>query len=152
EMMLPWGMLYMAEKFDENNIDPEMFLGLKHIIEHVPFQANMDFPQNIPSQPKLTVSLNLNAEIDTDMQSTVIADQRKYWNNVAKQTGIQVITRTSATDVVNALADATTPDQIVYFYCHAVSSTLAENVPLANGTVVQKDPLDSTLQFGKTQF
>lgn len=41
QFLLPWGLMYMVDKYDANHIDPEMFLGLKHIIEQIPLQQNM---------------------------------------------------------------------------------------------------------------
>lgn len=140
EMMLPWGILYLAERFDENNIRPELFLGLKHIIEHTPMQADMDFQPSIASAPPITISLNVNPEIDTQMNFPLIANQVKYWNGIVKKTGIRIITRSKADDLVDALANPATPDQIAYFYCHAVSKTLAEGGAKA-----------STLQFGANE-
>lgn len=140
QMMLPWGILYLADRFDPNNIDPDMFLGLKHIIEHAPMEPSMDFPPNIASAPQLTVSLNLNQEIDKQMNFPLIKNQQKYWDAKKKKGGLSLITRTSSTDLLNALADTSTPDQIAYFYCHAVSKNLSEGGANA-----------STLQFGKNE-
>lgn len=126
QMMLPWGILYLAERFDPNNIDPEMFLGLKHIIEHAPMEPSMDFPTSIASQPQLTVSLNLNREIDKEMNFPLIANQQKYWDTRMKKGGISIITRTTSSALLTALADTNTPDQIAYFYVHAISKNIAE--------------------------
>jgi hypothetical protein len=140
QLMLPWGILYMADKFDANSIQPELFLGLKHIIEHAPMEPNMDFPPDIASQPQLLVSLNLNQEIDQQMGFPLIKNQIQYWNAKQNKGGVKIITRTRGSDVVNALADENTPDQIAYFYCHAVSKNLNEGGANA-----------STLQFGAQQ-
>lgn len=140
QMMLPWGILYVADKFDPNNIQPELFLGLKHIIEHAPMEPNMDFVTNIASQPALTVSLNLNKEIDAQMGFPLIKNQQKYWDARKQKGGVNIITRTTSNDLITALADANTPDQIAYFYCHAVSKNIAEGGAGA-----------STLQFGANQ-
>lgn len=140
QMMLPWGILYMADKFDANNIQPELFLGLKHIIEVAPMEPNMDFPTDIASQPQLNVSLNLNQEIDKQMGFPLIKNQIQYWDARAQKGGVKIITRTRGSDVVDALADENTADQIAYFYCHAVSKNLNEGGANA-----------STLQFGAQQ-
>ena len=126
QMMLPWGILYMADRFDANNIKPELFLGLKHIIEVAPMEPSMDFQTHIASKPNLTVSLNLNQDIDKQMNFPLIKNQVQYWNARAKKGGVNLITRTDANMVVDAFASEKTPDQIAYFYCHAVSKNLAE--------------------------
>jgi hypothetical protein len=127
EFTLPWGILYMADEYDSDNIDPDMFLGLKHIIEHVPLQSNMQVIEGtIDSRPGLIVSLNVNADIDEDMGAPLVADQRHYWEEISQSWGAQVIVRETGDEVTQALADTTTPDQVFYFYCHAVSKSLSE--------------------------
>jgi hypothetical protein len=32
QFLIPWGVLYLAEDYDEERIDPERFLGLRHIV------------------------------------------------------------------------------------------------------------------------
>jgi hypothetical protein len=124
---LPWSMLYVAEEFDPERIDPELFLGFKHSIEHIPLQPNMGFPQRaITSQPYLTVSLNVNTDIDDKLHSPVVADQVSYWEQVQRHKRATTIVRKSGAEVTRALTDPTTPDQILYFYCHAVSRSLSE--------------------------
>lgn len=135
QMMLPWGILYLADRFDPNNIQPELFLGLKHVIEHAPMEPSMDFPTGITSTPQLTVSLNLNKEIDKQMNFPLIANQQKYWDAKKQKGGISLITRTNSTDLLDALANTNTPDQIAYFYCHAVSKGLSEGG--ANASILQ---------------
>lgn len=126
QMMLPWGILYMADRYDPNNIQPELFLGLKHIIEHQPMEEKMDFAPNIASAPTLTVSLNLNRDIDKQMKFPLIENQEKYWAARKQKGGVKVLTRASGADLLRALESDATPDQITYFYCHALSKNLAE--------------------------
>jgi hypothetical protein len=127
QFMLPWGILYMADKYDEKQIDPQSFLGLKHIIEHIPLQPNMQVTRcAVESQPHLTVSLNVNADIDQQMKTPLIANQVSDWQKIKQSTGIQLEVRKTVDVLTQALANATTPDNLLYFYCHAVSKALAE--------------------------
>jgi hypothetical protein len=127
QFVLPWGILYMADEYDPNQVDPELFLGLKHIIEHIPLQQTMQVIDNtIDSRPSLAISLNVNADIDQKMGVPLITDQVKYWDKISQKGGAQVIVRRSKDEVTQALADVSTPDRIVYFYCHAISKSLAE--------------------------
>ena len=127
QFMLPWGILYVADEYDPDNVNPEMFLGLKHIIEHIPLQPGMQVTDTtIDSRPSLAVSLNVNADIDQQMGAPLIANQRRYWDAISQGGGVQVIARESQDQVMQALADTSTSDQILYFYCHAVSKSLAE--------------------------
>lgn len=137
KFMLPWGLLYLAEEYDPDHVEPEMFLGLKHIIEHIPLQSRMHVVKNtIDSQPGLTVSVNVNADIDQQMGMPLIAEQERYWDRVSQGANVQVIPRLSGNDVVDALADPSTPDQIVYFYCHAISKSLTEEGGPDDSTLV----------------
>lgn len=126
DMMLPWGLLYVEENLDINHIKPESFLGLKHIIEHVPFQGGTGYSEKINSQPQLSISLNLNQDIDLQMGSPLIQDQIDYWKTKQVSLGINVITRTHGDELIQALANAGTTDQILYFYCHAETKSFNE--------------------------
>ena len=127
QFVLPWGILYLADEYDPEDINPELFLGLKHIVEHIPLQPHMQvLDGTIDSQPALAVSLNVNTDIDQQMGRPLIAGQRSYWDKLDQSDDVQVIVRESKDEVTQALADTATPDQILYFYCHAISKSLAE--------------------------
>lgn len=137
QFMLPWGILYMADEYDPEQVEPELFLGLKHIIEHIPLQQTMQVIEGtVGSQPQLTVSLNVNADIDQQMDVPLIANQLSDWEKIGQASGAQVVVRKTKDDVTQALADTSTPDQIFYFYCHAVSKSLAEGGGPDDSTLV----------------
>jgi hypothetical protein len=127
QFMLPWGILYMADEYDPNQVDPELFLGLKHIIEHIPLQQTMQvIDGRIDSRPSLAISLNVNTDIDQQMGVPLITNQVKYWDKISQKGGAQVVVRKTKDEVTQALADVSTSDRILYFYCHAISKSLAE--------------------------
>jgi hypothetical protein len=130
--MLPWGLLYLAgdDEFDHNNVHPEWFLGLKHVVEHIPLQQTLQvLSSQIDSREGLAVSLNVNAEIDKKMGAPLVADQLKTWKAYQKQ-GVRLVERKTASELLEALRSAqSTTDQIIYFYCHAVSNDLKEGGP-----------------------
>jgi hypothetical protein len=127
QFVLPWGILYMADEYDPEDVNPEMFLGLRHIVEHIPLQPSMHVVDStIHSLPRLAVSLNVHADIDRQMGAPHIANQRRYWDTVTQGDLVQVIVRETRDEVTQALGDDSTPDQILYFYCHAVSKSLTE--------------------------
>jgi hypothetical protein len=137
QFMLPWGILYVADEYDPDDVDPEMFLGLKHIIEHIPLQPGMQvIDTTVDSQPGLAVSLNVNADIDRQMGMPLIAGQRSYWEQIGQAGGVEVIVRESGDEVTRALADTSTADQILYFFCHAISKSLAEGGGPDDSTLV----------------
>ena len=125
KFLLPWGILYMADSFDEDRVDPELFLGFKHVIEHIPLQPAMEVIANtIDSRPLLNVSVNVNADIDEQMGIPVIAEQLAYWKTYS-DAAAKVVVRRTREEVRKALADVSSPDQLLYFYCHAVSQSLS---------------------------
>lgn len=126
---LPWGLLYMADEdeYDPDHIRPELFLGLKHIIEHIPLQPSMQVTdRRIDSVSGLAVSLNVNTDIDQQTNYPLIANQVEYWDKIKEIGGAQVVLRKTPDDVLQALKSADTSDQLLYFYCHAVSRDLEE--------------------------
>jgi hypothetical protein len=127
QFMIPWGVLYVADTYDPDAVSPQMFLGLNHIIEHIPLQPHMQVTdRTIDSRPNLTVSLNVNSDIDEQIMRPVTSEQRKYWRRIRERGDVQVVLRETGDQVTQALADAATSDQVFYFYCHAVSKSLAE--------------------------
>jgi CHAT domain-containing protein len=154
--MLPWAILYMADEYDPGNIDPELFLGLKHIIEHIPLQQTMQvISSTVESRPSLTVSLNVNTDIDQQMKSPLIANQLSDWEKIGQSGSAQVIVRKTKDEVTQALADTGTLDQILYFYCHADSKSLAEGGGPDDSTLVLSNKGRLTLKdlyvFAPTQ-
>jgi hypothetical protein len=127
QFLLPWGLLYLANNFDPDQIDPERFLGLKHIIEHIPLQPSMNVVDSvINSRPNLTISLNVNRDIDRQTRTTLIADQLSYWERISQRGVANVLVRSTGEELTKALATAACNEQILYFYCHAVSKGLSE--------------------------
>ena len=126
---VPWGLLYMDDVADETKLDWDNFLGMRHVIEVIPLQPELSvIERTIPSdQPALAVSLNLNETIDAQMGAPYVADQKTFWDKAAQsRKRMRITNRTKSTDLTKALANAGTNDQILYFYCHAASTGLAE--------------------------
>lgn len=147
QFTLPWGILYLADTYRAEDVSPEMFLGLNHIVEHIPLQPSMQVTdRRIDSRSGLSVSLNVNVDIDEQVKKPVIAEQRKYWGNVGQRSDVRVTLRETRDDVAQALADAATADQVLYFYCHAVSKSLAEGGGPDTSMLVLSD--DGRLKLG----
>jgi hypothetical protein len=136
DFLLPWGILYMADAFDPDHIDPDLFLGLKHVVEHLPLQQGLHVTTaEIDGRPRFQVSLNLNSEIDAVMGIGVIARQRTYWEKVGAAGKTEVTVRDKDDEVKTALANPSLPDQLLYFYCHASSKSLSQGGPDASALV-----------------
>jgi hypothetical protein len=121
---VPWPLLYLGDASGVTPFSWDNFLGMRHVIEQIPLQNPMTVtdPQ-IASTPSLNVSLNLHEGIDAQMGVDVIASQRAYWKDRA---GATVTERSKRADLIGALRDAQTPDQILYLFCHAVSTGLTD--------------------------
>lgn len=116
--LLPWGALYLENPTGMETIDPDAFLGFRHILEQIPLQQNVTVLEtNILSEPALSVSVNFNADIDTEMSLGVIAEQEAYWQQV-EQAGATVARTRDAQALLQRLQQESA-DQILYFYCHA---------------------------------
>jgi hypothetical protein len=127
ETPIPWGLMYLGDASDGAQLDWYNFLGMRHIIEQIPFQSGLKVydPRIRSDNPTLGVSLNLNETIDTQMRSNFVGEQKTFWSAVASsREPINVIRRTTASDVLNALRDPKVADKIMYFYCHAQTTGL----------------------------
>ena len=117
---LPWALLYIGDASKGAELSWNNFLGMRHIIEQLPLRSSLSTQGNkILSSPKLTVSLNVNISVDQSMGTTLVADHLQHWRDTAAaRRGLALVSRSTATEVVRALADRATGDQIMYFFCH----------------------------------
>jgi CHAT domain-containing protein len=126
---LPWGLLYVGDASSGAELDWDNFIGMRHLIEQIPLQNTITVSDNIiPSdKPRLTVSVNVNSGIDAQMGADFVAQQQSFWEGAtASRKRVRVVARTMGAEVVRALADGSTEDQILYFYCHAESTDLTD--------------------------
>ena len=126
---VPWGLLYVGDASTGAKLDWDNFIGMRHLIEQIPLQTTLSVSDcAIPSdRPQLTVSVNVNSGIDTQMGADFVAQQQSFWASAAaSRKRMRVTSRTTSAELVHALADGTTEDQILYFYCHAESTGLTD--------------------------
>src|SRR5262245_3192839 len=122
---IPWGLLYVGEAGENAPLNWDLFLGMRHIIEQIPLQTNLIVDDSVikSDSPSLAVSVNVNNGIDQQMKTDVVERQIRCWNNsaAAQGTRMQVTQRQTRADLLAALGgDAN--DQLMYLYCHAVTS------------------------------
>ncbi|RPI31353.1 MAG: CHAT domain-containing protein [Chloroflexota bacterium] len=138
--MLPWGLLYLAsdDEYDPQKIDPALFLGLRHIVEHIPLQESMQVTSSdIDRRAGLAVSINVNTDIDSQMGAPLVARQLEYWKKAEKAGKATLVQRDTAEQLLAALRSTEeTRDQVIYFYCHASSKDLSEGGPDASALVL----------------
>ncbi len=122
---VPWGMLYMGSDAEDATLEWSLFLGMRHVIEVIPLQTDMlvDDTVIVSDDPSLSVSVNVNAGIDAQMKTNVVARQVKYWDDGATKAGARLglSQRSTRKQVLDALRGRT-GDQLMYFYCHAVTN------------------------------
>jgi CHAT domain len=124
---IPWQMLYVGELAAPPDWDN--FLGMRHVIEQIPFQANLaGCEPEIPSdQPALSVSVNVDTTIDEQIPGTLVSRQQSFWSKTqAGRKHVAVKSRSTSTELIEALSDGRTDDQIVYFFCHAATAGLSD--------------------------
>jgi hypothetical protein len=125
---VPWGLLYVGDAAAGAKLDWDLFVGMRHVVEEIPLQTTLAVSDStIASEPKLVVSVNVNAGIDAQLGISVVADQQTYWSEArTKWQRLGLTARSTRADVLGALGNAATDDQILYFYCHAESAGLAD--------------------------
>lgn len=122
---LPWPLLYVGE--ENAPTDWECFLGMRHIIEQIPLQPDLNIPDDkiASNSPSLSVSVNVNAGIDAQMGSNFVARQLDYWKAASASLGLRVVERQQRDELLTAM-NGTSDDQIMYLYCHADTTGIGD--------------------------
>jgi hypothetical protein len=123
---VPWGLLYFGDTAEGATIDPELFLGMRHVVEQIPLQTGMLVDDTVidSGSPSLAVSVNVNADIDGGaLKLDGVARQLAYWNTCATSAGphLTVAPRRTRAELLDALRNGAR-DQLMYLYCHAVTN------------------------------
>lgn len=121
---VPWALLYLAERWDDATLDWDGFLGMRHVVEQIPLQNDMGLVDGRIEEADdgLSVSLNLNLDIDRQMSLDVVQRQAAYWDTLAaSRPTLRVTRRTTGAALLGALGDPRTDDEILYLYCHATA-------------------------------
>ncbi|MGE5140200.1 MAG: hypothetical protein ACM3JD_12115, partial [Rudaea sp.] len=121
QFVMPWGLLYLAEEYDPDHVDPDLFLGFKHIIEHIPLQqaAVQPIELEIDTRPHLSVVCGVDTDLDQQSGHPVTQNQLAYWRRVQQATGAALAELTTADQARQVLREGA--NAILYFYCHAIS-------------------------------
>ncbi len=141
---LPWGLLYLGE--DLSHIQPDHFLGLHHIVEHIPLQASPPvFTPDIPSQPRLAVSVNVDSSIDQAMWRDFVARQLNYWKPLQQIGAAEIAIRQTDQEWLEAMR-LPAVDQIMYFYGHALTPAMDDPASADNASLSFTDNKKVTLR------
>jgi hypothetical protein len=127
---VPWGLLYFGDTSDGATIDPELFLGMRHVVEAIPLQTGMLVDDTVinSENPSLAVSVNVNTDIDGGkLNLDGVARQLAYWDKCATTNGahLTVAPRRTKAELLGALRDGAR-DQLMYLYCHAITNAPAD--------------------------
>lgn len=121
DFVLPWGLLYLSDRLDPDDIQVEKFLGMNHIVETIPLQGLQEAPAQMDTRQGLDISLAFNTDIDRDTHYPYVDSQVKHWKGLTGQ--FQTLRTNSLIkmeEVVERLNDPAQLDQVLYFYCHGL--------------------------------
>jgi hypothetical protein len=124
--VIPWQLLYAAPALEP--VQSRHFLGFSHRIEHLALRSGWNVQQAKIDTADLQISVNVNRLIDEEVGVSAIEGQMKFFGELAASGKIKVEVRDTLAGVKKALADPQLADQVIYFYCHAVSNTAGEGV------------------------
>lgn len=116
---LPWGMIYLGS--DIRHPEAELFLGMRHIVEHLPLQISPPvYDPKIRSLPRLSLSLNVDLSIDQSMGADFVRRQLDFWKPANANEIVNVVYRTKEEEWRQAMQQPA-PEQFIYFFGHAIT-------------------------------
>jgi len=125
---IPWGLLYLAPAGPGAVLSWDGFLGMRHIVEHIPLQNELVVHgSEIPSDdPCLVVSAFMSESIDAQMRDAFVGRQRRFWDDLARQRPINFRFGSGQQELFGALTGSAVKAQIIYLFCHASASGLGD--------------------------
>jgi hypothetical protein len=122
QFIFPWNLLYPAE--DLVQVDPLGFWGMRHQIACMPefsLPEPIHFTPQIDVLDQLEIGFVCNDNLDARRDAAVrpVQQQLAFLKGLP---GTKVTTYPNRHNLLELLADSEAPHQILYFYCHAVSS------------------------------
>jgi hypothetical protein len=134
DFYLPWNLLYTApsgerEPLTKKTVSAEGLWGFRHVIEQVPARDLSHVRQGpvIDASDGLNMSANVNMNIDRSAYKPS-TEQVEFFKGKAGDPMLKLAltTRFSEDEVLEAFQDEDNADEIVYFYCHAVTKGNAQ--------------------------
>jgi hypothetical protein len=130
DFYLPWNLVYTAPSgkreplTDKTANVQEGIWGFRHIIEQLPARDLSYAPANpiVGASGGLKMSANVNKHIDGTAYKPA-SEQVAFLQAKASdpQLGLELTTRFSEDDVRAALQDEESAEEVMYFYCHAMT-------------------------------
>lgn len=165
--IFPWALLYDREKVDPENVDPSGFWGFKHVVEYRPEFSSptpVSFFPEIAADKQLKLGFVCNTAIDEELTrkgfGPVVKPQSEYFRTLD---GVDVTEYPNRADLIGKLlGNPDSPEQIIYFYCHAVSTlpgeaggVAASKFILSDGPVMLRDldmeaPIDAATALSQS--
>jgi hypothetical protein len=129
DFYLPWNLFYTPpsgerEPLSGETASVEGIWGFRHVIEQVPARdlSHVHSGPIIDASDGLEMSASINLMVDGSKLKPA-SDQVKYFEAKADKPELKlnVTTRFTEQDVLKAFRDRANTEEIVYFYCHAVT-------------------------------
>ena len=157
---IPWSFLYVADRFDPQNVDPAMFLGFKHIVEELlPADRAVATNSSIHSRGPMNVGLYVNEDIGKQSGWRIVEDQTDFWVGVQAKYGVPCTVGKTDKDLIRDLSTPGLESQFLYLYCHAETKscydgggTDASALLLSNGTSVTLGGLITDTDLHKSEL
>lgn len=129
DFYLPWNLFYtppsgVREPLTDATVTVEGIWGFRHIIEQVPARdlSHVQGGPIVEAADGMQMSANINLNVDGSKLKPA-SDQVKYFEAKAKkpESKLTLTTRFTEQEVLQAFQDKTNAEEVIYFYCHAVT-------------------------------
>jgi hypothetical protein len=126
-VLIPWGLLYVAEEFNANAVDINRFLGFAHRIEQIPLQQGWTVSgAEIRHNADLRIGVNLNNDIDTEMDALYVRQQEAFFRDLGAGKKANVTVHHGVGEIQETLTTDVAANQLLYFFCHAKAGTISD--------------------------
>ncbi len=142
----PWGFLYVHPdtnedlNYDGSNFKWEGFFGYRHIIQQNNKHHTLIEGLKKNEYSKLKFSANVDTTIDSK-KITCIADIVEFLKN---NTVLDFIQRNNKSDLANALCSINFSDNIMFFFCHGITSWGTNGPNIESTKIMLTDKEDIT--------
>ena len=126
---VPWGLVYLGPTRTGAPLNWNAFLGLRHVIEHLPLQNELAVhASTIASDaPRLALAVFMNKSIDAQMNDRFVARQKQFFESLADERHrLQLQFGRNEDELTQTMTADDSTAQIVYIFCHASSAGLAD--------------------------
>lgn len=121
---LPWNLIYSRKIMDRkggSDVDPTGFWGYQHLIEHIPAGNEYRLDTTEPLQMRLYADEGIEADLlKLGLDSTCHRSLGEHLKTYAAGS-LYIEEYTQCLELSDALMSIPLQDQLIYFFCHAIS-------------------------------